>query len=268
MQQTHLKTVPVIQIQHGQATQTHRTIIDEDILKIVVNGAPAFEFVFSKGREKELAVGFLFTQGVIETPGDILEVEFDPVSNQCAMILTPEAESRLTRTQKMVRGSSGGTLTGFQQAECSGDHKTPFLMPEQVSRLMDLHFKHSTLYQQTRAAHSAGITDGTEMLSFFEDIGRHNALDKLAGHILLNKTDVSDKAVTLSCRLSLEIIEKIICTGIPVVVSKAVPTLSALNLAEKHHTTIVSTAPNNTIHIYTCPDRILSSGNRAYSSES
>ena len=113
------------------------------------------------------------------------------------------------------------------------------------------------LFHKTGAVHSAGLCDPGSILSYYEDIGRHNAIDKLAGDILLNQINTHDKIATVSCRMSIEIIGKIIRTGIPIVISNAAPTLSAVHLAHRAGVTIVGFARNNRFNIYTHENRIL-----------
>ena len=123
--------------------------------------------------------------------------------------------------------------------------------------MIQLHRDHSELFQKTGAVHSAGLCDPSKVLYYYEDIGRHNALDKLAGDVLLKEIDTRDKIATVSCRMSVEIIGKIIKTGIPIVISNAAPTLWAVKLADKAGLTIVGFARNNRFNIYTHEKRIV-----------
>ena len=133
---------------------------------------------------------------------------------------------------------------------------SPVITYDQVLSLIRQHFDHSRLFQETGAVHSAGLCDPFTILSYYEDIGRHNALDKLAGDILLNNTKTHDKIATLSCRMSLEIIGKIVKTGIPIVISNAAPTLSAIRLARDAGLTVIGFARDNRFNIYTHAKRI------------
>ena len=127
----------------------------------------------------------------------------------------------------------------------------------QVLSLIQQHFDHSELFHETGAVHSAGLCDPSTILSYYEDIGRHNALDKLAGDILLKGINTQNKIATVSCRMSLEIIGKIIKTGIPIVISNAAPTLSAVKLAHRAGLTVIGFARNNRFNVYTHEKRII-----------
>jgi FdhD protein len=240
-------------------------IIDEDILEIYINKEKAFEMVYSMTHTQALAAGFLFTQGIVKDRSDILEIQFFEQTRQCFVFLTDSARMRAAafKNGKQIKGSSGGTLLQENAVAltCPGSH-TPCLTDGQVLSLIQQHFDHSELFHKTGAVHSAGLCLPHSILCYFEDIGRHNALDKLAGNILLNGIDTHDKIATVSCRMSLEIIGKIIKTGIPIVISNAAPTLSAVNLAKRAGLTIIGFARENRFNIYTHKERIHPARNR------
>jgi len=130
---------------------------------------------------------------------------------------------------------------------------------DEVLSLIRMHKDHSGLFLETGAVHSAGLCHGGRMLYYYEDIGRHNALDKLAGDILLRGLHTGDKAATVSCRMSLEIIGKIVKTGIPIVISNAAPTLSAVRLARRSGLTVIGFARGSRFNIYSHEERIVPS---------
>jgi len=262
---TIIKQVDTIRIKDGKKFLIKDDIIDEDILEIFINKKKAFQMVFSMTHPKALAVGFLFTQGIIYEKTDIKTIKFLKEKNQCHVRLSSLAQDRLDKFKKehQIKGSSGGTLLQNPTDLFASAHKDHFSITcGQVLDLIQLHWDHSELFQKTGALHSAGLCTPSTILSYYEDIGRHNALDKLAGDILLNEIDTQDKIATVSCRMSLEIIGKIVKTGIPIVISNAAPTLSAIKLADKAGLTIVGFARNNRFNIYTHEKRIKSSVNR------
>jgi FdhD protein len=256
---TLIKQLNITRIKNNNKILIKDNIIDEDILQIYINNKKTFEMVFSMTHPKALAVGFLFTQGIVDNKIDIKEIIFHKGQKQCNITLNLKAQERLNNFIKRdkIKGSSGGVLLQDKTAVLPTDpNKTIPITYSQVLSLIKSHQEQSRLFHQTGAVHSAGLCDSIKVLSYYEDIGRHNALDKLAGDILLNGIDTKNKIATLSCRMSLEIIGKIIKTGIPIVISNAAPTLSAVKLANRAGLTMIGFARDNRFNIYTHEQRI------------
>ncbi len=254
-----IQKINIIRIKENKKILMKDAIIDEDILSLVINKEKAFEMVFSMTFPENLAVGFLFTQGIVHAKSDILEYVWQENTKTCHITLENDALDRLKqfKTGNLVKGSSGGSLLLNPAAgQPLPPAKTFTLTPDQVLSLIGQHWESSKMFHETGALHSAGLCSRERILSYFEDIGRHNAVDKLAGHIIMNQTDPHDKVATLSCRMSLEIIGKIIKTRIPVVISNAAPTLSAVRLADTAGLTIIGFARDRRFNIYTHADRI------------
>ncbi len=254
-----IKQVEITRIKDHKKFLMEDSIIDEDILTIVINRHKAFQMVFSMTHSRALAAGFLFTQNIVRKKTEIKAIEFFKNKKQCHITLNDPALKRLNKFNKnrQIKGSSGGTLLQDPAdlfLSCPGDRFS--ITYDQVLTLIQLHWDHSELFHKTGAVHSAGLCDPSNILSYYEDIGRHNALDKLAGDILLKEINTQNKIATLSCRMSLEIIGKIIKTGIPIVISNAAPTLSAVKLADRAGLTIVGFARGNRFNIYTHERRI------------
>lgn len=254
-----IKQVGIIRIKDNKEFLIKDSIIDEDILEIVINQNKVFQMVFSMTHSRALAVGFLFTQGIVHRKTEIKAIEFFKDKKQCHITLDDPALKRLDKFKKgrQIKGSSGGALLQETADLFLSRPKDHFSITyDQVLSLIQLHWDHSELFHKTGAVHSAGLCDPSNILSYYEDIGRHNALDKLAGDILLKGINTQNKIATLSCRMSLEIIGKIIKTGIPIVISNAAPTLSAVKLADRAGLTMIGFARNNRFNIYTHEGRI------------
>lgn len=255
-----IRQIDITRIKNNQPIMMKDSIIDEEILKIVVNRVNAFEMVFSMTHTRELVAGFLFTQGIVHHKTDIEDLTFSQNTNTCHITLNGPALKRLDKVKngRSIKGSSGGTLLPGTAAIMPAAHTLGFQITyDQVLSLIRQHWDQSGLFHETGALHSAGICSSTTILSYYEDIGRHNALDKMAGDILLQGIKTIDKVATVSCRMSLEIIGKIIKTGIPVVISNAAPTLSAVQLADKAGLTVIGFARNKRFNIYTHKQRII-----------
>ncbi|HKK90637.1 MAG TPA: formate dehydrogenase accessory sulfurtransferase FdhD [Desulfobacteraceae bacterium] len=235
-------------------------IIDEKILEILVNNERAFQMVVLMTHLKALAAGFLFTQGIVRKKSDITAITVDKEKSACRITLNNPALERLQRfhQKEQIKGSSGGILIQEQETRQRAKPASPLTIShEQVLSLMEQHRQSSELFLETGAVHSAALCDCSGTLLYREDIGRHNALDKLAGEILLEEINTSDKVATLSCRISIEIIGKIITTGVPVVITNAAPTLSATRLADQADVTLIGFARGNRFNIYTHGRRVV-----------
>ncbi|MFH2061194.1 MAG: formate dehydrogenase accessory sulfurtransferase FdhD [Pseudomonadota bacterium] len=255
-----IKSIDIIRIKNNKEIKMKDAVIDEDILTITINKEKAFEMVFSMTHIQVLAIGFLFTQGIIFTRTDILNQEWNRKKKECHITLSADALDRLKQFKQgnMIKGSSGGSLLLNTADNILIEPTDNFsITADQVLSLIQQHWDSSILFHKTGAVHSAGLCDSTKIIEYFEDIGRHNAVDKLAGSILLNQTTTSNKVATLSCRMSLEIIGKIIKTRIPVVISNAAPTLSAVQLADKAGLTMIGFARNKRFNIYTHSKRVV-----------
>ncbi len=254
-----IKQIDIFRIKANKKILMKDNIIDEDILEIFFNKNKIFQMVFSMTHTRALVAGFLFTQGIVNKKTDIKEIKFIKEKKQCYVTLNSRSHQRLNRFQEnyQIKGSSGGILlqdkVNFLSLKLKSSLKITY---EQVLSLIQMHWDYSDLFHKTGGVHSAGICNLSGILSYYEDISRHNVLDKLAGDVLLKEIDISDKIATVSCRMSLEIIGKIIKTGISIIISNAAPTLSGVKLAHKKGLTIVGFARNNRFNIYTHEQRI------------
>ena len=115
----------------------------------------------------------------------------------------------------------------------------------------------STTHDKTGGTHSGALFDGKKILLVREDIGRHNVFDKIFGAALRQKIFLGDKLLIFSGRCSAEMILKIFCMKIPVVVAKSVPTTYSINLAKKFGVTLVGRLATDSFCVYTNPQRIV-----------
>ncbi len=122
-----------------------------------------------------------------------------------------------------------------------------------INRLED----NSATFRLTGGVHSAALADNAEMLVMYEDIGRHNAVDKAMGYAFLNRISFDDKCIMLSGRISSEILIKAAHRGMPLVLSRSAPTLLAVELAEQLNITVVGFARGQRLNIYTHGERVM-----------
>jgi FdhD protein len=128
---------------------------------------------------------------------------------------------------------------------------------QDIIELMKKFNKNSELFLSTGGVHSVALCQGKEILLFHEDIGRHNALDKVIGEAAFKGIDTSDKMMVMSGRISSEILIKAAKRKIPIVISRSAPTDLAIDYANNLGITVIGFARGNRMNIYTRDDRIM-----------
>ena len=218
-------------------------------LTIVVNGQKWASLYCSPQHLDELAVGFLESEGTVEKIEEILEISVTP---NCVSLRVNKAVA----PKELIITSSGGK---FPQEE--KDLKSLTLdktfQGKAILELVEEFENASSVWRLTHGVHSAALSDGSKLLVFREDLGRHNAVDKVYGNFLLQGLSAEGTILLLSGRISSEMVSKALRRKSPVIVSLASPTDKALNLAEKTGITVIGQARGGKMKVYTFPERIL-----------
>jgi FdhD protein len=128
--------------------------------------------------------------------------------------------------------------------------------PSRLSLLVRQAEERSVLYRSTGGVHSAALCIGSGILYFNEDVGRHNAVDKLLGRCVLEGTDPGDKVLVMSGRVSSAIMVKIVNSRIPVAVSRSAPTAESVDTARRFNVTLVGFARGSRMNVYSGTERI------------
>ncbi|MFH1079243.1 MAG: formate dehydrogenase accessory sulfurtransferase FdhD [Pseudomonadota bacterium] len=251
---------PVYAFDGRAFSKTDADIIQEMPLQIFFNGRHLATIACTGLHVDELALGYLKSEGFIKDSSDIQDVRIDPEAGTVQLLTA--AATTPDPTDNSFRGSIASSGARTRLGESHHHLSAPIrqdaliLSPEQVLQLMDEFIERCRLHAITRGTHGAALTDGKEILVVREDIGRHNALDMLAGHALLNHWDCSDKAVLRTGRISMEIVYKAWNLGISVVVSLAAPTTRAIQLAGNAGITLIGAIRGKSMQVYTHERRV------------
>ncbi len=252
----------------GLLRRTKRNLAEEVALEILVNGRPYSLLMETPGQEMELVYGYLFTEGLIDTPSQVSRVilqkgpDFLGAEGLQALAELPgQKESDALPDRLSISLSSCG-LCGKDGLDQVGRgigrvHSRQRFSWTTLSGLATDLRNHQPLYEETRGVHAVAVYDahGT-FLSCFEDVGRHNALDKAVGHALLKNITLDDKMVILSGRASLEMILKAARAGIPLFLCFSNPTALAIEAAKSLNITLVSRESDHSLAAYTHTRRI------------
>jgi len=234
-------------------------LVAEAPVALSVNGAPWLTFLCTPLDLEALAVGFLFTEGLIHTAADVDHVRVCPTGENVDVWLT-RAVPRPT-VWRRTSGCTGGA-TAERNAQSSSEPPTaplppgPRLAPQAVSALMQALLDAQDLYREAGGLHSSALADGERLVLMAEDIGRHNTLDKLAGRCLLEGMTSRGLIVLTTGRISSEMAQKAIQLGAPAVVSRTAPSALAVSLAEQAGLTLIGYARRDSFNVYAHPERL------------
>ena len=229
-------------------------------ISLVLNGEQLVTLLCTPAELKELAVGFLLSESILQDRASLKKLEVREKENAVHIELEnlPDDWHRMFETRTLSSGcGSGITFTHFRtEADQRIAYTGPLMTLDHVKGLLRAFRNVSALYKETGGVHSAALSDGREILFFSEDIGRHNAVDKLIGRAFLNAIALEDKILITSGRVTSEIVTKAGRNGFPVIISRAAPTCMAIDYAEDVGITLVGFARGNRMNLYTWPKRI------------
>ena len=241
-------------------SKTEVDIIREIPLQVFLNERPLATIACTGLHVDELAVGYLASEGLIQKSADIRDMQIDAGAGTIRILTdttpAPGPSDDPFRGNIASSGARSSLREVHQKLPGPITQEGLRLSPEQVLQLMDQFIGRCHLHGITRGTHGAALTDGKEILAVREDIGRHNAIDMLAGYALLHHLDCFDKAILRTGRVSTEIVYKVWNMGVPVVISLSVPTAQAMQLADEAGITLIGAVRGRTMQIYTHERRI------------
>jgi len=205
----------------------------------------------------ELAIGFLFSEGIIKDKKEIVSYDFSFEKMYINFDLSiPEQRIKSFFETGEKTSGCGSTLS----SALSGN-KSEFpdikIDPENILQLMKEMNTNSKLFQETGGVHSACLVQNKKIIFYADDIGRHNAVDKVFGMVINQDVNLKKCFLLTSGRISSEIVKKCIRLGIPVIISRSAPTSEAIRLGWDYKTYIIGFARGNRFNIYTGVDRNL-----------
>ncbi len=248
------KRVPALKIKEGSSTDTDDLIAVEKKLRVSVNGKHVISLLCTPVMVRELVTGILHNEGLIsgEWCAERMAIEYGDDIN----VDIPSSGSIVEEGERTITSGCAGGVSFGGAVKSRVDDSVAFRL-ENIQAIFREFQQKSDAYKLTGGVHSAALTDGEKILVFAEDIGRHNAVDKVIGYCLLERLPFEGTAMLASGRLSSEIVSKCARSGIPVVISRAAPTSLAINIAETYGITLVGFLRGGRMNVYTGRHRVL-----------
>ncbi|MFH1675392.1 MAG: formate dehydrogenase accessory sulfurtransferase FdhD [bacterium] len=236
-------------------------VVREISLRIFVNDCEIVALQSLPNEVRELAVGFLYTECILDKPDLIKDIRYKEGLHAVVVDTDEEITGAGVPTVRSITSGCGAGISFVNPRQSSlfgRIESQSSLRAESVNILMRELLKASVLFSDTGGVHTAALSDGSDLIHVSEDIGRHNCLDKIVGWMLLNADAVPRRKIILSSgRLSSDIIAKSIRGGVEFLISHSAPTRGAVQLAQEFGITLIGFARGNRFNIYSNEERIL-----------
>ena len=270
------RQLEIIKVHENTSSNVEDNLAIEEPLEIrlsfIENGKavkkPISVTMSTPGNEVELAIGFLYTEGIIQTFDQVSNVDVS-LKNDDQVVTVSVKENvnlNLTKLDRNFYTTSSCGVCGKSSIDAikivipdfgleNFNSKIPlsliYSLPEKLK-------VHQNVFNQTGGLHASAIFNiNGDLIILREDVGRHNALDKLIGSCLMNdKIPLNDSILLLSGRASFELIQKASMAGVKIIVAIGAPSSLAVELAKECNITLIGFLKNNKFNIYSLPDRI------------
>ena len=257
--------VPVQRWKRGELTQTTDQVTEEVPVALVYHGVPHVVMLASPADLEDYAVGFTVSEGLVGDPREIqsVEVERGAESIEVRIGIAGERFAELLRRRRNLTGRSGCGLCGAETVEeairppvkvGSGPRVTAADLHAALIQLESL----QPINAQTGSIHAAAwVVPGKGIQLVREDVGRHNALDKVIGALVRAGIDVAAGYAVITSRASFEMVQKAAAAGITFMVAVSAPTAMAIRMAEQTGLTLVGFARRDQHVVYAHPERLM-----------
>ena len=246
-----IKKLPCLRVDGNRCEKSVHEVVEEAPLALFVNGRHAMTAMMSPANLEDFVTGYLFTEQIIKNTGEIESIRID--KNRISVIT--KNLFKVLGPKKTILSGCGGT-SSFIDAEKLPKITSDFVISaekvtEQIKTVMA-----SDLHRTTGGIHVVALLGKEGVLCVSEDIGRHNALDRVIGFGLRNGIDFSRTFVISSGRISSEMVRKCLIANIPIIVSRSATTSLSVGIAEKTGLTVIGFARGGKMNIYSHAERV------------
>ncbi len=255
MKQTVKKTI--VRIDRDGRREQDDLIIKEHALTVTLNGRRLVTMLCTPSDLEALGLGFLLSEEIIHSLEDVDSFSLSDDSSELKVQV--KGDVVLAFAERAITSGCGRGTISYDALDTANFREISLdvkISADSIIRFANEAQSMSVLFKSTGGAHSAALCNQDEILIFKEDIGRHNAVDKVFGECLMNGIDPSGNAIFTSGRISSEMLLKAVRSGIAVVASRSAPTSLAVQFAEKAGVTLVGFVRGRRINIYSNDYRI------------
>ena len=260
----------------GRWSESPDAVVTEEPLQLMLDGKPLSVVMRTPGNDLELCLGLMFAEGILRAPEDVslihisaeagetemgIRVEADLVeSNQVDVRFTgaPRRKPERSMLSSSACGVCGTVLIEDLRRDLAVLRDGPEVDPSLLPGLVDVLREGQGVFDRTGGLHAAGLFNATgKLLCVREDVGRHNAVDKVVGRALLDgNLPASTSVLVVSGRAGYEIVQKSISAGIPLLAAVGAPSSLAVALAREFNQTLVGFLRGDRFNVYAAPERL------------
>ena len=242
----------------GGSPMERDVVVEEWPVAVYANGVKLATVLCMPTGIRELAVGFVAYLGLVQRREQVRSVEVDYEAKRVALDLDAEDARIKNAVQLLVTSTCGANVYGppipeLHPLDAAGGFRVARShLLDCVSSLRSM----APVFARTGCTHQVAFSDGRDIRILYEDIGRHNAVDKVVGHALMEGADMSRGVLVTTGRLNAEMALKALRRSVPVLASRSAVTTHAVQLAERYGLTLVGFARGARLNAYTRPERI------------
>ncbi|MBI4284189.1 MAG: formate dehydrogenase accessory sulfurtransferase FdhD [Chloroflexi bacterium] len=259
--ENEIARIPVWRLTEEGRSNIEDVVARESPLTIILNNQELVTLLCSPKDLRYLAIGFLCSEGLLDSKDEIKKIMVD---DQRGVVRVETAENNILAKElvfkRFITSGCGRGASFYSAADAQDQAKVESrtqISTAQVLSLVNAFQHHSEIYRATGGVHSAALCDTASILVFNEDIGRHNAIDKIFGECLLKDIATDNRLVITSGRISSEILLKVAKRNIPILISKSAPTDLGVKLAGDLGITLLGFARGKRVNAYTNDWRIV-----------
>ena len=261
-----IERLPILRVTEKTSNKTSDEVVKESLLTIILNNQQLVTLLCSPVNLDYLAIGFLFSEGLIKSKEEIKRILID--AERGVVRVETEENTEMAGEQLFKRLITSGCGRGsslYGIAATTGQARVESqiaITPQQVFALVNEFQHRSQTYRATGGVHSAALCNTDSILVFSEDIGRHNAIDKIFGECTLKNISTDNHLLVTSGRISSEILMKAARRSIPIIISISAPTNLGVRLAAELDITLVGFVRAKRMNVYTGSWRVKRDGDK------